>query len=113
MRQSPRTRSADDPTPWIHGRVPVGFWSRVVNRRRYMDWLAKTCGFRRPEDWHEVTKQHFHANRGGGLLANYYRDSPVLAIREYRPQYEWKVWLFKCVPQGFWQDPENRRAYMD
>lgn len=102
-----------DPAPWLHGRVPDGFWSSLNNRRSYMDWLANTCGFSRPEDWHCVTKRHFHENRGGGLLANYYRDSPILAVREYHPHYPWKLWLFQCVPQGFWQAPKNRRAYMD
>jgi len=102
-----------DATPWLSGRVPDGYWSRAANRRRYMDWLGKKCGFQTSEDWHHITKRTFYKNRGGGLLANYYRDSPFAAMREYKPRCEWKPWLFRSVPQGFWQSAGNRRAYMD
>ena len=78
-----------------------------------MEWLGQTLEIRKAEDWYRVTQSDFHSHGGGGLLANYYRDSPQLAVAEYLPKYDWKTWLFRSVPQGFWRKPENRRTYMD
>lgn len=109
-----KTSNADlSRTPWLAGRVPDGFWDVAENRLRYLEWLGERCGFRTTEDWYRVSKRHFYAHRGGGLLANYFRDSPFAAVQEYRPDYPWKAWLFRSVPQCFWQDVENRRAYMN
>jgi len=100
-------------TPWVDGRVPDGFWGLIRNRRRYMRWLGALKNFRRNEDWYRIRKRDFHENGGGGLLANYYNDSPYAALLEYKPHYDWKPWLFGSTPQGYWQKPENRRAFMD
>lgn len=98
---------------WLRGRVPSGYWDRVENRRAYMKWLGKTLGFRKPADWYNISKQDFHCNYGGGLIANYYRDSPQQAVLDYLPDHPWRGWLFRSTPQGFWQSKQNRMDYMD
>lgn len=98
---------------WTFGRVPDGYWESRTNRVRYMDWLSDVYAFEKAEDWYAISRMHFRNNHGGGLLMSYYRDSPLDAIRDYMPDYDWKPWLFKRTPQGYWHDPANRVAYMD
>jgi hypothetical protein len=63
---------------WMFPRVPVGFWDKLANRKRYLRWLGKKLGFKRPQDWHRVRWEDFMANCGGGLLAEYRSCPEVL-----------------------------------
>lgn len=98
---------------WAHGRVPDGFWHIRANRVRYMRWLGRKLNFRRTEDWYKLKRSHFHDNFGGGLLSVIHHDSPLAALRDYKPDYPWKPWLLSSTPQRFWRDRRNRRWYMD
>lgn len=100
-------------TPWLHGRVPNGFWDERENRVCYLKWLGQQFGFLRPEDWYQTRKHHFQKTGGGGLLRNEYRSSVLRAMQDYLPDYDWKPWLFGGAPNGFWKSPENRRCYMN
>ncbi|MGH7962887.1 MAG: hypothetical protein ACRERD_13830 [Candidatus Binatia bacterium] len=97
---------------WLFVSAPQRFWQNPANRRRYLDWLGKQLGFRRVEDWYRISCEDFAKWHGAGLLANT-GDSPVAALKEYRPQYEWLEWRFSGVPKGFWDDPANHRRYLD
>ncbi len=97
---------------WVRGRVPNGYWSTRANRARYMVWLGKRLGFAKRTDWYRLTRQDFLDHYGGGLLATVYGHSPLAALRDYAPRYDWKPWLLTKTPQGFWADPANRRLYM-
>jgi hypothetical protein len=55
---------------WRFAKVPVGFWRDRANRKRYVRWLAKKVGIRRPEDWR---RSHFQRNYGGAL-ANMFKS---------------------------------------
>lgn len=98
--------------PWVRGRVPNSYWSRRVNRVRYMVWLGNRLRFTRKTDWYGLTRQHFLDHCGGGLLATAFNHSPLAALRDYAPRYDWKPWLLTKTPQRYWADPENRRIYM-
>lgn len=56
---------------WMFARVPVGFWDKLANRRRYLRWLGKKLDLKRPKDWARVKRRVFTENCGGGLLAEY------------------------------------------
>lgn len=99
-------------TPWIHGRVPDGYWDLRENRLYYLDWLGNRLGFQKPEDWYGVHRSDFLKNHGGGLFRICYDSSPYNAMKDYRPDFDWKPWLFGGAPCGFWHDVENRRTYM-
>ena len=96
---------------WIKGRVPPNFWKNPDNRHQYMVWLGQQLAFEKPEDWYNITTEHFKKNRGHRFLA-YYRDSLSAAVMDYLPEYEWRGWLFVRVPLNFWQKAENRHRYM-
>lgn len=98
--------------PWLMSKVPQRFWKDPANRRAYMTWLGKKLRFKKNTDWYKLTKDHFHQNGGDGLLANYYKNSPILAVRDFKPKVAWDEWLFVEAPQRFWHDPVNRGRYM-
>ena len=98
--------------PWTHGRVPRGFWKLKKHRLLYLRWLGKRLGYKRPDDWYEVTKKDFANNSGGGLLANYYKDSYIIALKELYPDKQWYPWLFGHQ-RNTWTEPKIRKAYLN
>lgn len=97
---------------WVRGRVPNGYWDDRKHRMNYMVWLRKRLGFAKRTDWYQLTRQDFMDHHGGGLLATAYRHSPIVAVRDYAPSSEWLPWKMAKVPQGYWKDPHNRRAFL-
>lgn len=97
---------------WRFRQVRQGFWDDPANRHRYLRWFGKQVGFRRTEEWYQLTKPLIAAHDGGGLLAHF-GDSPSALLKDYRPEYAWLEWRFLHVPQGFWNDPRHRQRYMD
>jgi len=37
--------------PWRFLRSPRGFWMKIENQRRYVEWLGKKLGYSKPEHW--------------------------------------------------------------
>lgn len=56
---------------WMFSRVPVAYWRNRANRRRYLQWLGRRLGFRKPADWGRLRERDLSENYGGGLLASY------------------------------------------
>lgn len=63
---------------WMFSRVPVDFWRHSINRRRYLQWLGKQLGYRRPADWSRLRDRDVTTNYGGGLLAAYGSTAELL-----------------------------------
>jgi len=99
--------------PWLFSKTPKGFWQEAENRKSYMEWLEGVLQIGREDDWYQVTNVSFQEHCGAGLLQNYYQGSILSALREYRPDYDWKPWLFPKVPRGFWEQPDNRERYFE
>lgn len=98
---------------WRFTSVPTGFWDDPANRRRYLDWLGKQLSFRRIEDWYQLTQHHVEKWYGATLVVKKFGGSPFALVKDYLPHYDWKEWLFARAPQHFWQNPANRRRYLD
>jgi len=77
-----------------------------------MGWLGQQLGFKRPEDWYQLSTQQLRRWYGRSLLKKF-RDPRVAILKEYLPKGDWQEWLFKKSPNGFWQQRANRRRYMD
>ncbi len=105
-------RPGYDWKPWLMHSTPQGYWRDPANRRLYMRWLGKQLGYTRPEHWYRLTQDDFHTHSGGGLLGVYYRNSPIDAVREYLPNYNWLEWKFAATPQGFWKRRATRKRYV-
>jgi len=72
---------------WKFLRVPRGFWYKLENRKRYLQWLGKKLGYKRLEDWYRVRGADFAHNYAGGLLMMY--GSAVDLLRDCFPELDW------------------------
>lgn len=97
--------------PWLFAKTPAGYWDDPENRRTYMLWLERKLRIRLPEQWYGLDESVFTENGAAGLFQNFYGGSMLTAVREHHPDYSWRPWLFRKVPNGFWADPDNRRDY--
>jgi len=89
-----------------------GFWSSQENQMKYMEWLGGVLKIDKMDDWYGVTKESFTSNNGGGLLLSY-GGSPSEVLISLFPKHDWKPWMFKVAPQGFWSSQENQMKYME
>jgi hypothetical protein len=51
-------------------------------------------------------------NLGGSYLINRYTSLSQL-LSEVYPDYEWLPWKFDKCPNGYWDDVNNQRKFMD
>jgi hypothetical protein len=97
---------------WIYGPVPWGFWYERRNRCNYLLWPGHKLRFRQLGDWYHLSYQDMARHHGGSVANVFWHTSPVHAVKECFPQYDWHEWLFSQVPATYWQSPANRRRYM-
>lgn len=97
---------------WMFDVCPQRFWESRANRQRYLRWLGKILGYRKPSDWYQLSREIVNQNHGRGFLKAHH-DSMVSIARDRYPQHTWHEWLFRRTSPGFWGRPENRRAYLD
>lgn len=97
---------------WVFGAVPTRFWHEPENRRKYLLWLGHRLRFRRMCDWYRLTYEDIANNHGAGVVCFWWRSSPVYAVKECFPEYDWEEWQFVQVPRTFWRGAKNRRRYM-
>eukprot|EP01114_Cavostelium_apophysatum_P000432 TRINITY_DN10397_c0_g1_i2.p1 TRINITY_DN10397_c0_g1~~TRINITY_DN10397_c0_g1_i2.p1 ORF type:complete len:506 (+),score=124.86 TRINITY_DN10397_c0_g1_i2:145-1662(+) len=97
---------------WNFKKTPSGFWSNKSNHRKFMDHLAEKLNFQTFDDWYEVSTSQF-AEHNGEFLLTYYGKSHVKAVTEIFSDHNWKLHRFKNLPQEFWNDKANLRAFMD
>jgi len=107
-----KEKKPKDPRLWLYGRVPSGFWREIGNQRLYLEWLGEQLGFTKPEDWYQLSYQDLEQRHGSRLLAKF-NGSVAAMLRDYRPDYDWKEWLFLRSPKSFWKQADNRRRYLD
>jgi hypothetical protein len=96
---------------WLFACAPRNFWKDKANHRRYMDWLGRQLGYRRPEDWYGVSTRDFQQHKGGSFLLHY-RSSVSEAVMSYLPDFDWKEWMFALAPRAFWASRKNRHRYL-
>ena len=98
---------------WMPGPVPRHFWEVKRHRRDYLLWLAQRLGVRTMGDFYQLRLEAFYEQNFGGGVNHYWRQSPLKAVQDCFPEYDWKAWLFGTVPEGFWDSRANRRSYMN
>lgn len=95
---------------WRFAECPQRFWHSKKNRKRYLGWLGRQLGYRRPEDWYRVTRADFYRHHGAALLQSGF--SAIELLREAMPNEGWQPWRFARVPAGFWHKRANQDAYL-
>ena len=89
----------------------MGFWEKTENQERYAKWLGEQLGFKTMEDWYKIGKELIHNHFGGGLLSQYYNNSPSQFVKTLFPDEDWLEWKFGLTFRGFWEKTENQERY--
>jgi hypothetical protein len=98
--------------PWLFRHVPPNFWSDRTKHKEYFDWLLKHMELSTMDHWYEVTAADVKRYGGVGLLANYYANSLINALKTVYPEHEWLEWKFSKASKSFWEDEIRRKQYM-
>ena len=69
------------------GKIQVkrGTWKKVENHKIYAKWLKEKLRYENEEHWYKITLQQIHDYYGGGLLSNYYNNSPQQFVNDMFP----------------------------
>lgn len=98
--------------PWKFESVSSGLWQNRENHKLYFDWLAIQIGIKQLDDWYNVNSTDLE-QYGARTVTSFYQSSLHKALSEIYPEHPWLPWKFKTVPQNFWKDMKNQRAFMD
>ena len=74
--------------PWKMKCAPLNTWTNPVVQKQYMEWLKLQLGYKKDEDWYNLTQDTMHANHGAGLLP-YFQGSPFKILRHVYPEIDW------------------------
>ena len=97
---------------WKFGQTPKHFWEDIKNQKTYTKWLGEELGYKNTEDWYDITLDKLIKYYGGGLVSNYYSNSPISFVKAMFPDYEWlEQWRFGQTPKHFWEDIKNQKMY--
>jgi hypothetical protein len=68
--------------PWKFRQQKLGngFWSKKTNQREFLDWLGSELGYKKMDDWMNLTVDDLQSNYGGSLLFRY-GSSPLKLIK--------------------------------
>lgn len=93
-------------------RVPNGYWDNTQNQRLFMDNLSNEFGYKKKEDWYNVTFQKIQQH-GGSTILSKYEESPSLLLQSVYPEHHWNLFKFKTVPRNFWDEQKNQIDFLD
>ena len=98
--------------PWLFKITPRKYFSKMVNRRQYLDWVAEELSHSSRESWYEMTKYDVLIKPGGGFIENYYNGSLSNMLIDVYPEYDWDVSKFVQSPSGYWNDDANVKIHL-
>ncbi len=91
---------------------PSRHWEVISNQRAFLDDLATKLNITDQDGWYSTTVKLLQRH-GGGSLLNRYNCSLIKLLSSVYPEYHWNVAKFTHVPQRFWDNADNQRAFMD
>lgn len=92
---------------------PKGHWDSREARRAFLDKVAVAHLVEQETDWKRVTVQHVLEMGGSGMLERF-GGSLFGALADSYPERGYQACRCRAkVPQGYWQDRENRRSFVD
>jgi hypothetical protein len=100
-----------------------------LTQRQELDTIGYRLGVNSLEDWYRFSYRDIK-NAGGSLMGpcpcptatNYllgsrllsrYDSSPVALLKATYPDKTWLDWKFRATPKGFWDSPNNCKAFLD
>jgi len=101
--------------PWLFASVPNGFWSHESHRKACLEWIGKELNINSLSDWYAIELNDVLKEKQCtlcGMLSLFYKGSLQRALIHLYPEYDWKPWLFSHTKHRFWQELENRQAFI-
>eukprot|EP01114_Cavostelium_apophysatum_P008802 TRINITY_DN2161_c0_g2_i1.p1 TRINITY_DN2161_c0_g2~~TRINITY_DN2161_c0_g2_i1.p1 ORF type:complete len:525 (-),score=71.58 TRINITY_DN2161_c0_g2_i1:75-1649(-) len=86
---------------------------KKVDAKTLFDSLAKIIGIRKWEDWYNVSHSTIQKHVGRYVIESFEGGSHISALIAVYPEHPWKPWKFVKVSNGFWQNADNQRKFLD
>jgi hypothetical protein len=126
---------------WQFAKPDPNFWASDDNKRRALEWAGNKLGVKNMEDWYQIRRSQL-IEIGGTLVVSFIKiDATRLLemshsltgclsgseghqlvshlpatmpeiLRSVYPQHQWLDWKFVSTKKGFWNEPNNRKAFM-
>ena len=85
-----------------------------MNHRSFFDNLQKQMNFKSLDDFYHISQNDIKTHGGQILLDKVYDGSFYHALQSVYPDHKWLAWKFsQKVPQGYWNDINNKREFMN
>jgi hypothetical protein len=78
-----------------------------------LDWIAEENQFVSLSDWYSKEKYFVLSHSGGAMIENYYNGSISKMLADIYPEYDWDVRKFTQAPNGYWNDDQNCREFLE
>jgi hypothetical protein len=124
------------PNEWVewgfkHRSLPAGFWTNFKTQRDFAAWVEREKGMTSPRDWYSIRQKDLtelggpfemlilqfrsalNVIVGVSLLQRHYKGSVFALVKALRPDHKWLEWEFSQTPQGFWNNVQNQRRFLD
>jgi len=100
----------EDVLVWKFSKVPSGTWKDKNLHLKYLEHLAVSLDFTKPQDWYRLAAVDFNRNGGGKILAHY--ETLVDCVRQNFPELNLLPWKFSRSGRKFWGHSKNRRWFL-
>jgi len=97
--------------PYKFNVSPTGYWKSEENKKSYAHDLGVYLGYKKSEDWYQLTAQQIHDFHGRTVVKNYYHGSPTEFVMAMFPDYDLKLYKFVSAPREYWKSEENQKSY--
>lgn len=72
--------------------------------------LSDKLGYKRMEDWYNISNKDFKEHGGASLVVKY--KSPSKLLMEIYNEHNWHPWKFTKTPVGYWEKLESQHQFL-
>jgi hypothetical protein len=85
-------------------------WTPATKRSAF-DAAMKFRGMQDLSDWYRISRRDMYDMGLGGILSNFYNNSPQQALADVYPHHKWLPWKFKLT-RRVWENVSNRNQFL-
>jgi hypothetical protein len=93
-------------------KIPNNYWENIDNIKHFLGYCCLKLNVEKVEDWYKCSRKNI-TELGGGELFNLYKNLVELLNKIYKEHYIFYEWKFSVTPNGFWNNIDNQKSYMD
>ena len=99
--------------PWLFTITTHGTWDDIDNHKKYILWLANKLGIKSPDEWYKYDYNIIEKNKGDSLINKHYGGSISKLLKIGYPDFDFIMYRFNQSPNGYWNDINNRKTYLE